>query len=195
MRITDTLKQEELDSLKIVEFQKDDVLCHEGEPCQGVYVIRQGSVKISSYSLSGQEIVYNLIKEDETFGSNLVFASETKYRGNVIALKNGSAYFISKRRLEELLSQNKEFLLAYMRAMADFGKSLNATIKLLSFSSAEDRLDFYLQTHGGEIVFPSVSQLANELFLSRETLSRLLTKEEKNGRIKRENKKIILIHR
>ena len=195
MRITDTLKQEELDSLKIVEFQKDDVLCHEGEPCQGVYVIRQGSVKISSYSLSGQEIVYNLIKEDETFGSNLVFASETKYRGNVTALKNGSAYFISKRRLEELLSQNKEFLLAYMRAMADFGKSLNATIKLLSFSSAEDRFDFYLQTHGGEIVFPSVSQLANELFLSRETLSRLLTKEEKNGRIKREGKKITLIHR
>ena len=195
MRITDTLKQKELDSLKIVEFQKDDVLCHEGEPCQGVYVIRQGSVKISSYSLNGQEIVYNLIKEDGTFGSNLVFASETKYRGNAIALKNGSAYFISKARLEELLSQNKEFLLTYMRAMADFGKSLNATIKLLSFSSAEDRLDFYLQTHGGEIVFPSVSQLANELFLSRETLSRLLTKEEKNGRIKREGKKIILIHR
>ena len=82
-----------------------------------------------------------------------------------------------------------------MRAMADFGKSLNATIKLLSFSAAEDRLDFYLQTHGGEIAFVSVTQLANELFLSRETLSRLLTKEEKKGRIKREGKKIILIHR
>ena len=72
-------------------------------------------------------------------------------------------------------------------------KSLNAKIKLLSFSLAEERLNYYLLMHNGVINYKYITSLADQLNLTREVLSRLLSKLEKEGKIKRTNKTIELI--
>ena len=92
---------------------------------------------------------------------------------------------IKKDNLITLLSSNKEFLKEYLKIQSDFGKSLNSRIKLLSIDSALERFEYYLFINKGEIEFKTVTSLATELGLKRETLSRLISKLEKENVIKR----------
>ena len=98
---------------------------------------------------------------------------------------------ISKDNLTTILQSNKDFLLQYLNIQSNFGKKLNSTIKMLSFTSAEERFMFYLHEQNDEIKFHSVTDLADILHLKRETLSRLLAKLEKENVIKRSPHHII----
>lgn len=184
MTLLSLLKKQEGIKPQILPLRKGDILCHEGEVCHGVYLVLKGAVKISSYALNGEEIIYNYVEEGGIFGNNLVFASDPSFRGNVIATKVGEIVFVSKDQLVHLLQSDEEFLKEYLRLQSDFGKNLNAKLKLLSFSLAEDRLVFYLQQQGKSVKFGSVSALAESLFMKRETLSRLLHRMEAEGKIK-----------
>ena len=85
-------------------------------------------------------------------------------------------------------------LIQYLNIQSNFGKRLNSTIKMRSFSSAEDRLRFYLKENGNKISYHTITDLADILNLKRETLSRLLTKLEKENVIKRSLHTIYLIN-
>lgn len=192
MLFLDVLKENELPYLNKLEFEKGEIIAQEGDSCDKVFLLREGRIKISSYTLSGEEIVYNVLNKGEIFGNNLLFSSDPSYRGNVIGLSKGSLYIIYKDDLLFLIQENKEFALAYLKAQSDFGKGLNAKLKLLSFNKAEDRFYFYLQMHGGKVSYSSLSSLADSLFLKRETLSRLVHLQERQGKIVIKNKMILL---
>ena len=190
MQLIDSFMKHGGETLPIIPFSKGETLFREGDKCLGVYLVVRGKVKIASYSISGLEIVYNQIEEGGIFGNNLVFASDPTFRGNVLSDGQGELIFIPKARLLSLLRQDEELLSKYLQVQSDFGKSLNAKLKILSFPSAEERLDYYLSLHHGEARFTSVSSFAETLFLKRETLSRLLHDLDKRGKIKLSKGKI-----
>ena len=183
MNLIELLEPNLRETLSQIDFKKGETIIAEGEVCQGVYLVAKGQVRIASYGLSGVEIVYNQIGVGGLFGNNLVFASDPRFRGHVMGDIDGTLIFINKERLIALLREDEEFLKEYLREQSDFGKSLNAKLKILSFPSPKDRLDFYLALNNGEVRFRSVTELAQALFLKRETLSRLLHHLERQGTI------------
>lgn len=178
---------------RLIDLQKGEILFHENEVCEDIGIIVEGEVSISSYSYHGEEIIYNLLGENEVFGNNLLFSSDPHYRGNILAKKASKVALISKNNLLFLLQNNQDFLLEYLNIQSDFGKRLNAIIKLLSFNNAEERFLYYLFLNGNDIHYSNVTSLAKQLFLQRETLSRLLSSMEKRHQIKRSKKRIILL--
>ena len=189
-QLLDTLSQEERKTLPSQRFRNGQIIFHEDEICDSVGVLISGSVEISSYSFSGQEIVYNVLEEGGLFGNNLLFSDSSRFRGNVISKGSSEIAFLKKEILVKLLQTNREFLEEYLRIQSNFGKSLNMKIKILSFESAEERFSYYLFTQGGTIHYQNVTSLAKTLSLQRETLSRLLSKLEKSGSIFREKHEI-----
>lgn len=194
MSLLSHLSQKEIESCETVSLDKEEIVLRESEHCRGVYLLKSGRIKISSFTLDGNEIVYNLIEGDGIFGNNLVFASDNRIRGNAIALEKTELVYIPKENLKEILMSNGEFLEEYLKAQADFGKELNLKIKILSFDSAKERFDFYLSQKEGKIAFRSVTELADRLFMKRETLSRLIHEEERQGRIQIQNNSIISVN-
>ena len=166
-----------------IRFEKGQTIAIEGDRCEGLYIISDGMVEIVSYALSGKQIVYNQLGEGEMFGNHLVFSSDPVYKGNVQAKTDCELIYISKETLLEILQEDKEFLIYYLKLNSDFGKELNAKMKILSFDSAEERLLFYLEKHDGMIIMKSIASLADTLFLQRETLSRLIHRMENEGRL------------
>ena len=172
---------------------KDEILFKEGDRCEYVGVLIKGSLSISSYSFSGREIVYKDVQINELFGNNLIFSNEPFYKGNVISKSSKTlVYLINKENLIKLLQEDKEFLLNFLSIQSENGILTNIKIKLLSFDKAEDRLLYYLYQNNGHIKFKTVTDLAKFLFIERETLSRLLTKLEKENIINRSGKTIRL---
>ena len=183
--ILSLLTKEERTLLQVKSFKKNEIIFKEGEHCDNIAIISDGHVQIVSYSFSGKEVVFNSLSKNQIFGNNLIFSSDPTYKGNVVSLDKTTIVFIKKENLITLLSSNKEFLQEYLKIQSDFGKHLNSQIKLFSIDSAKERFEYYLFSHSGEIEFRTISSLANELNLKRETLSRLISKLEKENVVKR----------
>ena len=192
--ILSTLSKEEQKFLEVKTLNRGEFLFREGQLCTQVAIVVSGQIKISSMNYSGSEVIFNVLNKGEMFGNNLIFSDEKTYKGDVVALKDSTIVLIKKENLENILQSNKQFLLMYLNIQSNFGKKLNSTIKMLSFSSAEDRFNYYLHESKGEIDFRTVTELADVLHLKRETLSRVLTKLEKENAIGRSPHKIVKLN-
>ena len=167
------------------QFRKDEILFHEGDACRSIFVVKNGSIAIRSYTLQGNEVVYNRIQVGEMFGNNLVFDDDNLFRGDVVALEDALIFVLSRDLFVELLLGNKTFLELYLSMQSKIMKMRQQTIKLLSLKNAEERFLFYLQSQRGTIRFKNVSELAKHLQVERETLSRLISRLEKRHQIRR----------
>ena len=186
MSILDSLTPKQRQKAEQKRFSKGEVLFREGDICSGISILIEGNIKIASVSLQGKEIIFNHVGPGQMFGNNLLFASDRRYRGNVIALTSGRLAAIKEEDLVILLQENADFLKEYLRIQSDFGKGLNSRIKILSLESPLERLVFYLHSQGGKVANMKVTELAEQIDVRRETMSRLLTSMEKDGLIARE---------
>ncbi|MBQ6920575.1 MAG: Crp/Fnr family transcriptional regulator [Bacilli bacterium] len=174
-------------------FKTAETIFLENDTCKSVGIVKTGEISIKSYFANGKEVTYNTLKEGQMFGNNLIFSSTPRYRGDVIAQKESEIWFISKDNLLKLLKLDETFLLEYLTQQSDFSKTLNLKIKLLTISMAEDRLEYYLTFNKNKLTYESITKLANELYLSRESLSRTITKLVKNRKIKKIGKTLELV--
>ena len=170
---------------------RGESLFHENDACHYVGLIIQGEVAITSISYEGKEVIFNLLHDDDLFGHNLLFSSSPFYKGDVI-VKSSSLDLILYKKEEfiSLLSSNKDFLEAYLNKTSDNMKLLNQKVKLLSFSDLEERFFYYLHIKKNKIDPLNISTLAKELRCERETLSRLISKLERESKILRKGKAI-----
>ena len=177
------LKEDELKLFDIKKVEKGNVLYQEGELCDVVGIIDSGEIEIVSYTKSGGEIVFTHLKKGMMFGNNLTFSSDQQFKGNVMAVANSTIYIIKKEKIVQIFQQNTDFLLNFLKYQSDMGKTLNSQIRLLSLDRAEEKFFYYMHENGGLIKYSSITQLAAILHLQRETLSRLISKLIKEGKI------------
>lgn len=174
-------------------YKPQETIFFENDTCISVGIVKSGEISIKSYFANGKEVTYNVLEEGQMFGNNLVFSSTPRYRGDVISQKQSEIWFISRENLLKLLKQDNELLVLYLTQQSDFSKNLNFKIKLLTISSAEDRLAYYLTFNKGKITYKSITKLANELYLTRESLSRTITKMVKEKKITQVSKTLKLV--
>ena len=174
-------------------FKAGETIFLENDTCKSVGTVKSGEISIKSYFANGKEVTYNVLEEGQMFGNNLVFSSNPRYRGDVISQKESEIWFLSKENLLKILKEDEEFLVLYLTQQSDFSKTLNLKIKLLTISGAEDRLLYYLTFNKNKISYKSVTKLADELYLTRESLSRTITKLAKNKKIKKSVKTLELV--
>ena len=185
--------EDKKDLYTIITLKKEQVLFHEGDLCKEIGIILQGQIAIISYMEDGRQIIFNRLNKSGIFGNNLLFSSEPYYKGNIIATLDSRIALIKKEDLLKLLENDSTFMLEYLRILSDQGKQLNFKIRLLSLDLARDRFYHYMHDHKNHIVIGSISELASELFLSRETLSRLLNSLIREKRIIKDGKHITLL--
>ena len=175
------------------QFKAEQTIFLENDTCRSIGIVKNGEISIKSYFANGKEVTYNVLEEGQMFGNNLVFSSNPRYRGDVISLKQSEIWFLSKENLLKLLKEDEEFLIMYLTQQSDFSKTLNLKIKLLTINSAEDRLVYYLTFNKNRITYKSITKLANEIYLTRESLSRTITKLSQNRKIKKSGKTLELV--
>lgn len=193
MNILEKLNKSEIEKTQIKKLTKGEILYSEGDVCENIGIIKSGHLQIVSYLEDGKEIIYNDLDKNKIFGNNLIFSSNPFYRGDIIAKQDTEVCLISKKVLLELLKENQNFLVAYLEEQSNFGKQLNLQIKLLTFNNVKDRVLYFLSINKNTIKYKSITDLANKLFLSRESVSRELHKLANEKIIKISGKEIVKI--
>ena len=87
---------------KIVEYRRADVIFTQGDLCEHVLYIQQGTVKLSVVSKTGREAVVAMLSVGEFFGEGCL-AGQPVRTGSATAMTDSTILLVDKDRMVRLL--------------------------------------------------------------------------------------------
>ena len=163
-------------------YEEGDIVAHQGEVCDKLAVITEGSVYSMMSNRYGKELIVADLKAPEILGYTYLFATNNTFSVNVIAKSYSKLYFIEKDRLVTLMHERPVFMQSFMRCVADRNLKVFKLIYNLNLNKLKERVLNYLNEHQ-EIT--NVTELAKQLGVTRPSLSRALAELKRDGLIKR----------
>lgn len=183
-------------------YSPGEMLFAEGEPCNGLYVVARGRVRIFKTSSSGREQVLSVEGPGATVAELPVFDGGP-YPASTITLDETEIIFLSRRDLHSLCMENPSVALKLLAVVGARLRRLVGIIEELSFTTVRQRLISTLlryasaqgqQTPAG-VVFQlpaSHQEVANEIGTVRELVSRNLTRLQSEGYLEVDGRKILI---
>lgn len=181
----------------IKQYERNTIICNEGDICNNIYLLLEGEAKIYTYSFEENVYLIKTIKEKESFGSQLVFATNNKFLGNIIATKKSIVKIIPKLTFIDECMKNKDLLIQFINYNSNNYLKLQNRLKVLSQKSIREKILFYLEQktehkHTNKIYIHSKKELAEYLNIPRPSLSRELIKLQEESIITFDKHYIIL---
>jgi CRP/FNR family transcriptional regulator, cyclic AMP receptor protein len=198
------LTASELDALgyRAVEkrFASDDTLFWEGEPCAGMFVLIEGSLKIFKTSASGREMMLALENAPSTVAELPLFDGGP-YPASVRAVGDAATLFINKADFYQVCRQHPEVALKVLAVVGKRLRQLVAIVEAVTFGSVTKRLaalllDLSAQAGSDDFALTLTHQeLASRLGTVREVVSRNLARFRAEGLIKMQAQKLVISDR
>lgn len=197
------LPAEELKQLELIselrQYDKGEMLFHEGADGDGFYVVAGGQVKVFKMSFDGREQILHILGPGDPLGEVPVFAGQT-FPANAQALVRSSLYFFPRARLISLYRESPSLAMNMLAVLSRRLREFTVLIENLSLKEIPQRLATYLihqqaQRPVSARVKLDVTKgvLSNILGTSQETLSRVLGKLTQEGLIEVQGKEIMLL--
>ncbi len=135
----------ELDEIKRLQYYPDrSVIFHQGEPTQGVFIIRRGTVKLSMTSSKGRAVILRVAGEGEILGLSSVLSGDA-YLATAEALEDTDVAFVEREQFLQMLLHNPEAALSVALHACSNYKAACRQISLLGLCrSASERLAQFL---------------------------------------------------
>lgn len=183
-------------------YSAGEMLFAEGEPCNGLYVVSRGRVRIFKTSSSGREQVLSVEGPGATVAELPVFDGGP-YPASTITLEETEIIFLSRRDLHSLCLENPAVALKMLAVVGARLRRLVGIIEELSFATVRQRLIStllrYATAHGQKtpegVAFQlpaSHQEMANEIGTVRELVSRNLTRLQSEGYLDVDGRKILI---
>jgi CRP-like cAMP-binding protein len=182
--------------LRYRELATRELLLHEGDPAQAIYYLQSGQIRLVNYTPSGKVVDHYTVMEGEFFAEVLMILDFCTC--SAIADEPSKVVIIPKEPWLETLRKRPEVAIAFAGELAFRIHMVKITMQLRGIRAATDRVIAYLQIMappGSKVVTLSrpLKQIAQDLDLAPETLSRVLAQLTAENRIQRENGRILLV--
>jgi CRP-like cAMP-binding protein len=172
-----------------------EVLFTEGMPCDGLFLIGSGSVKIVKTTSSGREIMLALESAPATVAEVPVFDGGP-YPATVIAVRDATAYIIPKPDLHRVCRQHPDIAMKMLRVTGQRLRQLVMLLQAVTFGSVRQRIarqliDWHQEHDGKAFGLPlSHEELAMRIGTVREVVSRNLSRFQSEGLIRIERRQV-----
>lgn len=179
-------------------YSPGEVLFHEGEPCSGLFVIAQGTVKIFKTSGSGREIMLGIESAPSSVAEVPLFDGGP-YPAAVRAVDEVVAYHISKQDFQLACRQNPDLPLKVLAVVGLRLRHLVRIVESVTFGSVRQRLAAALLEFGQQAKHDSFplpvthEELALRLGTVREVVSRNLSRFQAEGLLRVQKREIQLL--
>lgn len=178
-----------------------DVIFHEGDPCEGFYVVENGEVKIFKTAPSGREQVLTVDRAGNSIAEIPVFDGGP-YPASAQATLDTTLLFVSKREFRALILGHPEVGLKVLKNTGSRLRRLVALIEELSFTTVRSRLMLLLvrlartegrhTERGTEVALPVNQDIASQIGTVRELVSRNLSRLQAEGLIRVDGKHVVI---
>lgn len=178
---------------KKLAVRKGAYLFQEGMVASEIYLILNGSFKISKVTPDGQELTLRLCSEDDLIGELTLFCAGAIYMLSAKSMdERGEVLVIHKALLEQKLAENGKLALEFMKWMSLHYRKTQTKFRDLVLNGRKGALystlirmsNSYgiLKEEGILIDLPLTNQeLANFCGTSREVVNRMLSDLKRNG--------------
>lgn len=180
-------------------YKKGEMIYMAGDVGEKLYVIHTGKVKINRFTESGKEQVIRVIGPGEFMGELSLFSS-AHMTDNAEALEDTRMCIIGGENLKELMRRYPDITFKVIEEISQRLEKAEHLIENISLSSVEKRLSqtlLNMSQEGDEINLEmSKGDLASQIGMSQETLSRKLSAFQELGIIKQiGHRKIVILNR
>jgi len=126
-------------SRKIVEFRRGEVIFTQGDPCEHVFYIQRGGVKLSVLSQTGREAVVAMLGAGEFFGEGCL-AGQSVRMGSATANIGSTVLLVDKDEMVNLLHKQHSLSDRFIAHM--LARNIRVEEDLIDqlFNSSEKRL-------------------------------------------------------
>lgn len=182
------------------KFAPDEILFWEGEPCLGIFLIIQGSVKIFRTSPSGREVMLSIETAPATVAELPLFDGGT-YPASVRIVEPVTALFINKNDFQQFCRQNPDVALKVLAVVGRRLRQLVGLVESMTFGSVTQRLarmllDASKAARSDTFDLPATHQeLASRLGTVREVVSRNLGRFRTQGLISIQDRQVQIVNR
>lgn len=191
--------------IKHRKFAKGQPLILEGEPSDTLYIIHRGHVKLSKLTPEGKEQILHILTNGVFFNELNIFNSDEVSNFSAFALKETEICMLTRTDMERLMTENPDISLRLLKSVTKRLAHTENLAQSLATKDPEIRIaymimelrDKYGKTCNGliHIDLPlSREEIANYVGVTRETISRKLSRFEEQGIIQLiGNKRMILL--
>ncbi len=187
--------------LKAHNYQPEQHIITLGEDTQDVYFIISGKVRITTFTSGGKEVTFQDMKAGQMFGELSAIDSQSRST-NVVALSQTLLAKVSSKAFFNILRDYPKVNEHILHQLTGLIRKLGDRIVEFSTHSVKNRIHaelLRLATNSGienntaEITpAPAHLDIANRISTHREAVSRELSELNKNGIIKRGERKLLI---
>src|SRR5690349_13935724 len=184
------------------QFDAGELIFSEGDPCQGMYVVERGHIRIFKSSSGGREQVLSIDGPGSSVAELPVFDGGP-YPASGSAVDAAAVLLVRKQDFHALCLEHPEVALKVLRVVGMRLRRLVGIIEELSFTTVRRRLAAYLfrlaeregskTSQGVEVTLPAGHQeLAAQIGTVRELVSRNLSRLQQEGLLKVDGRTIVV---
>ncbi len=199
---SDELRQIE-GKVVIRNFKKNQIILHEENTNNFMYMIVEGEAKVVQSTDAGKEIMVTMHQTGDFFGELSLIDGKTAPAA-VLATKDSIIAIISKHDFYSLLFNQNKVLNNLLRILCARIRETMKKVQILNFNNAAQRIKMLFlmlsenygeKTNDGTILKVRLihQDIADMTGLTRETVSRILHRWVKNGEIRILKNKFILL--
>jgi len=178
------------------QFGVDEIIFLQDDQSAGLWIIDQGSVKISKLSASGDEFILHLLGSGDTFNDIAAFDGRPN-PANATALSDVTCWVLPSAVLHEQLVAFPEMGVSVIEAFARRIRGATTQLENLALYSVTIRLARFLleQAENPSLTEPGVTRaaIASHLATTPETISRLLARLQDSGAIRFDRHRILIV--
>jgi CRP/FNR family transcriptional regulator len=183
---------------------RDEMLFHEGDPSDGLFVVQAGAVKVFKMAETGREQVLVMERAGSTLGELPLFDGGSN-PASAAAVEDSTLLYLPKREFLDLCRRNSEVAFAVIRSLAWRFRYMTSLVEELSLKEVSHRLARFLRDRavrsgvrtkrGVEFPLEETNQeIGAEIGTVRDLVSRNLRRFVDRGIIRLERRKVIVLN-
>lgn len=125
-------------------FAKGEILAVEGEECDCVGIVIEGSLELRKEFPAGHYMTLTYLGPTDIFGEVIVFSNVAKYPATIQANTDTGVLYICKKDLVLMLENCEQVMTNFMKVLSNKILMLNKKTSILSFKSIEEKVASYI---------------------------------------------------
>lgn len=170
-----------------LKLQKGAYIFHAGDPCDAIYIVHKGRVKLCVYDADGQERIAGVFVERDVMWEG-VLVPDSRYSTSAICMTAVECCRLARQDFEKAIEEPKVAL----RIIGLLSKKLhdaNRRNLLKSIADPKERvaglLLYRYRRQTGDTITMRLEEMAGSLALRPETISRKIRELEREGYVKK----------
>ena len=178
------------------KLKKGELLYHEGDESEKLYVISRGKVKVTKFSREGREQILRILEENDFTGELSLFSAQVA-KSNAEAIETTDVCVIESGKIRELMEKRSGIAMKILTELSRRLEKTETLVETLGLMDVDEKVakSLLAMADDHDVVDLGVTKkdLAAHIQMSPETLSRRLANFEDLGVIRQETSRRIVI--